>query len=207
MTVVAAASDEEIDALIQVELVEPLSDNESSELSAFAERESRDDVEAAFDSKMRALLVQCFPKQAKFETQRFNNDMPNRRFILRTASGEIACHVAVHEKTLVLPSGASERYCGIAEVATAERFRKRGLVKRLLAHVHRKYAALGYDWSILMAGSSAYYLSSGYRSVRNIQAFEDDPYKQFHHPMLLSLVDPPRPWHTDDRIILNSKYF
>lgn len=195
------------DELIQVELVEPLSDNDASELRAFASDGDATDVEAAFDAKMRALLTECFPKQAKFVTQRFNNDMPTRRFILRTAAGEIACHVAVHEKTLVLPSGATERYCGIAEVATTERFRKRGLVKRLLAHVHRKYAGLGYDWSILMAGSSAYYLSSGYRSVRNIQAFEDDPYKQFHHPMLLSLVDPPRAWHADDRIILNSKYF
>jgi predicted N-acetyltransferase YhbS len=205
---VEAASDADVAALVLVDLAEPLAANEPALLAAFGSAVAGEsDAEAAFDAKMRALLCECFPHEAKFVTQRFNNDMPNRRFVLRTPQGDLACHVAVHHKSLALPGGAVERYVGIAEVATAERFRKRGLVKRLLALVHKQYAALGYDWSILMAGSSAYYMSSGYRSVRNIQAFDVDPYKQFHHPMVLSLADPPRAWHTDEKVVLNSKYF
>jgi predicted acetyltransferase len=194
-----------------VEIVEPLSDeSNAATLNALRRVDDDDSAEVAFDRTMRALLQMCFPKEAKFVTQRFNNQMPTRRFLIVAADGRVAAHVAVHEKVLVLPNGVEQKYCGIAEVATEEQFRKRGFVKRLLAHVHEKYRLLGYDWSILMAGSSAYYLSSGYRSVRNVQAFEVDPYKQFHHPMVRALqhdVDPLPQWHTDEKIILNCPYF
>lgn len=192
-----------------VEIVEPLSDESNAATLNALRRDATESAADAFDRTMRALLQMCFPKQEKFVSQRFNNEMPTRRFLIVTADGRVAAHVAVHEKVLVLPSGAEQKYCGIAEVATDEQFRKRGFVKRLLAHVHEKYRRLGYDWSILMAGSSAYYLSSGYRSVRNVQAFEVDPFKQFHHPMVRALpdVDPLPQWHTDEKIILNSPYF
>jgi predicted acetyltransferase len=197
----------DVDALQLVAVAEPLSNNKVDTFAAFQRAAADADAEAAFDRQMRELLTASFPKEAKFKTQRFNNEMPTRRFLLLDADGAIAAHVAVHEKRLVRPNGDVEMYTGIAEVFTAERFRKRGLVKRLLAYVHTHYAAQGFQWSILMAGSSAYYVSSGYISVENVQAFDDDPHKQFHHPMVRSLLEPATPWHSDDRVVLNCPYF
>jgi predicted N-acetyltransferase YhbS len=158
-----------------------------------------------WDERLRKILTTCFVRQAKFATQRFNNEMPRRRWMLLDESDSICAHVATHEKSFLLNGGASHKYVGIAEVCVLPEHRRKGIVKSLLALVHEYYQQeQGFEYSVLM-GEPEIYSSSGYvKSGGNIYLSEHDE-QPARHPMirvLQSSVTVPT-----DRINLNCASF
>mgnify|MGYP003625087740 CR=1 FL=1 len=128
------------------------------------------DVTAVLDKKIRTLLSGCFVKNQDaeiFSRQRFYNEMPAHRYILWDKEHLIA-HIAVHDKN-VLVDGIEYAISGIAEVCVEANYRKQGLVKTLLTHVHQDRMQYGDAYSILF-GDTEIYASSGYRVVNNLKA-------------------------------------
>jgi len=124
-------------------------------------------VDAALDAELRALLSSCFTGEANevFRHQRFFNEMPAHRWLIRDDEGRLVAHLAVHDKSIGISSGRL-RVGGIAEVCVAATHRGQGLVRQLLTLAHEWMASQGIGYSTLF-GDSRVYSSSGYRNVKN----------------------------------------
>jgi predicted N-acetyltransferase YhbS len=124
-------------------------------------------VDAALDAQLRALLSACFtgPHNERFKTQRYYNEMPQHRWLIREP-GRVIAHVALHDKIIGTAAG-DQRIGGVAEVAVHPDFRGRGLVQQLLAKSHDWLAAQGVPFGFLF-GDWAVYKSSGYVPVKNL---------------------------------------
>jgi len=129
----------------------------------------RDDaVDAALDRELRDLLSTCFtkPEDVVFRERRYFIEPPKHRWLLRDDAGRLIAHVAVHEK--VIEAGErSFAIGGVAEVCVHPDYRRRGLVKQMLAQVHGWSAARGVPFAVLF-GDPAVYTSSGYVTVENL---------------------------------------
>ena len=123
-------------------------------------------VDATLDEKLRALFSACFtgPHDGRFKTQRFFNEMPQHRWLVREP-GRVIAHVAIHDKTIGTQSGEFP-IAGVSEVATHPDFRGKGLVRQLLAAAHGTLAARGVPFAVLF-GNWKVYSSSGYFPVSN----------------------------------------
>ena len=128
------------------------------------------DVTPVLDKNIRTLLSRCFVKNQDaeiFSRQRFYNEMPAHRYLLWDKEQLIA-HIAVHDKSLLV-DGVEHAISGIAEVCVEANYRKQGLVKTLLTHIHQDRMLYGDAYSVLF-GDSEVYASSGYDLVSNLKA-------------------------------------
>lgn len=160
------------------------------------------DGDEQLDSEIRRLLCESFPHVERFATQRFNTELPTRRFMLRRADGELVAHVAMHEKEFE-HNGQRYTFCGVAEVMTDKRFRRRGLMRFVLARALAHYRER-MDFAILM-GRKEHYGWAGFKDVTNVYAFDDDPERERHNPMVLPMRK--SEWFDDPKVVLNCPYF
>ncbi|MCK6261751.1 GNAT family N-acetyltransferase [Vibrio sp. ZSDE26] len=128
-------------------------------------------VTPEMDEKLRGLLSASFLNRNDseiFSRQRFLKEMPQHRYLFWDDETLIA-HIAVHDKQVMIDE-VSYPVCGIAEVCVHADYRKQGLVKKLLNHVHQDGLASGYAFSILF-GDENVYGSSGYQHADNLKLF------------------------------------
>lgn len=125
-------------------------------------------VDAAMDRKLRALLSTCFtkPQDKVFETRRYFTEPPAHRWIIRDENGDLAAHIAVHEKHVVSDAGV-HRIAGIAEVCVHPKTRGLGHVKGILGCVHDWASSRGFVFAVLF-GDPRVYRSSGYVETGNL---------------------------------------
>ncbi|MGX9415843.1 GNAT family N-acetyltransferase [Vibrio sp. WJH972] len=146
------------------------------------------DVSETLDQQLRELLSLCFVSgndEEIFKKQRYYNDMPQHRYMLWQGD-ELAAHIAVHEKQVIIDEQPSA-ICGIAEVCVHPKYRKLGLVKRLLKEVHLDRTQRGDAFSILF-GDEEVYGSSGYQCIHNLKALNpNQEWTVTGHTMVLSL--------------------
>lgn len=122
-------------------------------------------IDPRLDAEIRELLCRCFtaPEHARFRTQRFFYDPYPHRWVLKAEEGHLIGHAGIHDREL--RTGSAIYPCaGIADVCVAPAFRGRGLLKQLLAEVHRWLRQRGCAFSVLF-GEEPIYRSSGYRRV------------------------------------------
>lgn len=126
-------------------------------------------VDDVLDRELRRLLSTCYTAadvSAAFRERRYLRDCPQHRWFIWGQQGELASHVAVHERT----SHAQQRQfktAGIGSVCVAPAYRRRGFVRIMLAAVHEWLIAWQFAFAILF-GNPSVYRSSGYVQVENI---------------------------------------
>jgi len=133
------------------------------------------EVDAALDQELRTLLSSCFrgPHNARFEHQRFFDQMPQHRWLIRDADGHLIAHLAMHDKVLGSTAG-DLRVAGVAEVCVAQTHRGQGLVRRMLVAAEIWASAQEMSFAVLF-GNHKIYESSGYVPVTNsIRRFKPD---------------------------------
>jgi len=125
------------------------------------------DVDARMDQQLRDLLAACFTKPGDevFRERRYFREPPQHRWIVRGPDGRPIAHVAVHAKTIGSTVG-DLAIAGVAEVCVHPHYRRRGLVRRMLAVAHEWLTGRGYAFAMLF-GKAAVYRSSGYVTIRN----------------------------------------
>lgn len=129
------------------------------------------DVSLAIDKQIRNLLSLCFIKDREvFGRQRFFNEMPGHRYLLWEDETLIA-HIAVHDKQ-VLINDIEVSICGIAEVCVSPKYRGKALVKQMLNKIHIARIDYGDAYSLLF-GEKSVYTSSGYLTVNNLKALNN----------------------------------
>jgi predicted N-acetyltransferase YhbS len=156
------------------------------------------DVSPELDRELRELISSCFdqPHNTFFRERRYAQEMPTHRFLLRSESGSLVGHVAVHEKRIRV-AGDELQIGGIAEVCVHRSERGRGHLRRLLAHAHEQLLERGIGYTLLL-GEPALYVSSGYRPL-DVSIRRFDPKTQsFEHGKLAvalykSLTEKPWP--------------
>ena len=136
------------------------------------------DVDSELDEQLRTLLSTCFlgKNNERFKTQRFFNEMPQYRWIMREP-GRVIAHVAFHEKTIGTDGGEFP-IGAVAEVATHPDFRGKGLIKLLLTEAHKSFSARSVPFAVLF-GNTKVYSSSGYVPVTNPLRFFDPVQKEW----------------------------
>ena len=118
------------------------------------------------DQELRHLLMACFPLAAPiFLARRYIRAAPAHRWFARNTQGELAGHVALHDKTIETAAGPLH-IGGVAEVCVAHHYRGQGLVKRLLAETHAWMKAQDFPFALLF-GQPRVYHSSGYVLITN----------------------------------------
>jgi predicted N-acetyltransferase YhbS len=117
------------------------------------------------DNRLRRLLFASFPHELGFLKRRFLRERPAHRWLLLDDCGELIGHAAVHEKTIGTNRG-NLKVGGLAEVCVSSRYRRRGLVARMLAAIHAWLAERGFAFSMLF-GSLPVYRASGYELIGN----------------------------------------
>lgn len=122
-------------------------------------------VDQALDLEIRQLLQACFPKEAKFKTQRHYNQPPAMRWLLRNEDKPIG-HIAAHQKSFRSGS-ATYRFCGISEVCILPDYRGKGQLAPLLQALEDYYIGQSYDFLILL-GAAKVYEQFGYQIARNV---------------------------------------
>lgn len=124
-------------------------------------------VDPELDLELRALLSACFiqPHHAVFRERRYFKHPPGHRWLMREADALVA-HAAVHERQIEA-AGWEVPIGGVAEVCVLPAFRGRGLVRLLLAAVHRDLADRVVAFAALF-GDPAVYGSSGYHMPGNV---------------------------------------
>ncbi|HEX3773009.1 MAG TPA: GNAT family N-acetyltransferase [Polyangiaceae bacterium] len=124
------------------------------------------DISAELDRELIELISSCFdqPHNAFFKARRYAQEQPLHRYMLRAANGQLAAHLAVHEKTISV-AGEDVAIGGIAEVCVCVSERGRGHVRHLLERAHRGLRERGIEFSFLF-GDPSIYGSSGYVHVQ-----------------------------------------
>lgn len=125
-------------------------------------------VDESLDKKIRSILTECFPKEPKFITQRFNNEPPKHRWYIEH-QGRIIAHLAAHEKEFETENKRIP-FIGIAEVCIRSEFRGQKLVSQLILAAEKVNPEMEFS---LLLGNPDYYKSSGYRKVNNVFFPED----------------------------------
>lgn len=152
-------------------------------------------VTADLDQRLRSLLSACFSDPC-FVTRRCCHEMPAHRWVVEDERGELAAHIAVHDKLIGSQSG-DIRVLGIAEVCVREDVRGRGLVQELVAAAHAWGRAEGFPYAMLF-GRPEVYQSSGYLPIANpIRRFNAGRSEWETSPMDYAVVCPlhePPPW-------------
>ena len=125
------------------------------------------DVDAKLDADLRTLLSSCFTGEgsAIFARQRFFNEMPPHRWLVRDSAGQLVAHLAVHDKIIGTTIG-DLRVGGLAEVCVTASQRGQGLVRRLVALSDQWMLAQDIPFGALL-GDFRIYGSSGYRHIVN----------------------------------------
>jgi len=121
-------------------------------------------VTGALDRQLRCLLSACFTDPC-FVGQRYCHEMPRHRWIITDGDGELAAHLAAHDKMIGASTG-DLRVLGIAEVCVREDFRGRGLVRKMIEASHAWARTQKFPYAMLF-GMPAFYSSSGYICIRN----------------------------------------
>jgi len=152
------------------------------------------EISPAEDQDLRRLLLASFPYEPALLTRRYIREPPSHRWLARTPSGELAAHIAVHDK-LISIAGRDLRIGGVAEVCVAHHFRGQGLVRRMLLDAHAWMGQEGIPFAMLF-GHPKVYASSGYIVIDNPILAESS---LIHHwnpfkgkPMIRPIL--PRPW-------------
>ena len=156
------------------------------------------DVTLDVDEALRSLLALCFTNEPRFAAQRFCNEMPSHRWVIRSGDQLIA-HVATHDKSFQIGTAMST-FCGVAEVCVHPDHRGRGLAGRLLAAAESHHAAC--DFSILL-GAPYVYTRYGYQTVKNVifPLYSEEP---FGHAMVKCLSADAWP---GPRVVLGGPHF
>lgn len=122
-------------------------------------------VDRKLDEEIRRLLFLCFSTGApRFEHQRFNNEMPLHRWLIRDADGRLVAHLATHEKAMAA-LGDTFSFCGVAEVCVHPDARGGGLVGQMLREAEALHEDC--DYSILL-GAERVYSRYGYVKVGTV---------------------------------------
>ena len=127
-----------------------------------------EEVDPELDVKIRKLLSGCFPKEKKFRKQRFNNEMPQNRWLVYD-EGKLIAHLASHEKFFIYEDHRFS-FCGLAELCVREEFRGQRIADTLFAYAEKFHSDM--DYSIFL-GSREGYRRYGYVNVGNIN-FPDE---------------------------------
>ncbi len=126
------------------------------------------DVDAALDLELRELLSTCFtkPQDVVFKERRYFTQPPAHRWMIRSSTGKLVAHIAVHERQIAAgPWVASVG--GIAEVCVHPEARGQGLAKQMLDEIHATLTQRGVFFTALF-GSRSIYASSGYTQPGNV---------------------------------------
>lgn len=172
---------------------------------------SDEDVDVAVDHELRSLLSSCFPGEegaaSIFAHKRYNYEMPPWRWMVRErATGRLAAHLAMHDKTLGSETG-DLRIGGVAEVAVDRAWRGRRLVGIMLDAAHAYVAAQGIRHAALL-GNPKVYQSSGYTCYDNLVCYlspEGEP-REEHLDYFLARPLTDEPW-PQGRIDLRGRFF
>jgi len=117
------------------------------------------DVNDAMNIKLIQVLSLCFSNQPVFKVQRYFKEMPGHRWYIED-NGYIIAHAAVHDKNILTEKGTI-RIGGIAEVCVHPDYRGKGLVKKMLAVIHKWLQENDFSFAMLY-GDADVYASSGY---------------------------------------------
>ena len=134
------------------------------------------DVNEEMNTRLIEILSICFDKQTVFKTQRYFKEMPHHRWYIKDGNSIIA-HVAVHDKNIKTEKGTI-RIGGVAEVCVHPDYRGRGLVRKMLAVIHKWLNENGFDFAMLY-GEERVYASSGYSTIKNKIKFLDHNTKEW----------------------------
>jgi len=122
------------------------------------------DISDLDNGRLMELLRMCFPMLPCFKTSRFWQERCDYRWLIRDADRIIA-NPAVHDKTF-LADRRRIRIAGVAYVCVHPQWRRKGLVKRMLAEIHRWAKDRRYPFAFLF-GRNEVYRSSGYLRCEN----------------------------------------
>jgi predicted N-acetyltransferase YhbS len=127
---------------------------------------SDQEIEAALDVQLRALLLEAFPQEmSSLAHQRYFRECPPHRWIIFDPDKIPIAHAAVHAK--VLGSAAGDLpVAGVAEVCVSRSWRGRGLTKILLPAIQKWTEQQGWPFLFLL-GDPTIYGSSGYQHAFN----------------------------------------
>jgi hypothetical protein len=132
------------------------------------EHHNENDISKTDDAALMKLLQLCFPTLPQFKTGRYWLVPCNYRWIIRDKE-KIIANAAVIDKTF-LSDGRKISIAGIAYVCTHPEYRRKGLVKQVLAEIHRwakeQQSGDNYSFSFLF-GKNEIYKSSGYIKCKN----------------------------------------
>lgn len=123
------------------------------------------EISGSEDQELRQLLIASFPYATILLTRRYIREIPTHRWLVRSSSGELIAHTAVHDK-VISASGRDLRIGGIAEVCVAYPARGHGLVRKMLAKAHAWMRSEGIPFAMLF-GQPKVYASSGYSLIEN----------------------------------------
>lgn len=120
-------------------------------------------------SALRALWQEAFGDSQDFLDQFFETAFSPRRCRCITEHDEVAAALYWFDCTVV-----GQKIAYIYAVATAKKFRGRGLCHKLMGHVHEALAQQGYAGSILVPGEKSlfdFYRPMGYTHETRVQVF------------------------------------
>lgn len=134
------------------------------------------DVNEQMNAKLIKILSICFNDQPVFKEQRYFKEKPLHRWFIESDNSIIA-HIAVHDKNILTEKGTI-RIGGIAEVCVHPDYRGKGLVKKMLAVIHKWLQENDFSFAMLY-GDADVYVSSGYSTIKNKIKFLDHVTKEW----------------------------
>lgn len=131
------------------------------------------DVSEEEDVALRELLSTCFTKaqDAVFRAQRFWQERPARHYLVREAGGRLIAHANYHDKRLGTERGEVQ-IGGVGDVCVHPEARGQGLVRVMLAELHRDLQEQGIPFGMLF-GNHNVYRSSGYVPISNLLHYRE----------------------------------
>ena len=124
---------------------------------------NENDINETDGTALMELLQLCFPMLPQFRTGIYWLEPCDYRWVIR-AKDKIIVNAAVIDKTFL--SGDKISIAGIAYVCTHPEYRRKGLVKQVLAKIHNWAKNKHYSFAFLF-GKNDIYRSSGYIQCNN----------------------------------------
>jgi len=127
---------------------------------------SEEQVTDELDTKLRDLLVHCFPETAHiFSKQRFYHEPPQYRWCIFGENDSLIAHVALHIKK-VKTEFTNYDMGGIAEVCVHSDYRRQGITRMLLKQILDYLRERNIVFAMLF-GDTSVYSSSGFKQLNN----------------------------------------
>ncbi len=146
------------------------------------------------DRQLRGLFFSCFSYNPIFLARRYLKRRPGHRWMVKTETGEIVGHAALHERVIGTETGEL-RVGGVAEVCVAPAHRGLGITKQLLRSVDQWLQAQDIGFGMLF-GEPKIYASSGYVPIQNelrVENWWGRRWNPFHGKAMVK-AHTPSPW-------------